>query len=187
MWQCGHVSVISPVSYSSACSFTALLPWLQDGRGCVQMLWWQLTGICTAKKVKFVEQQISCLANAKEAWKLWAMHFASQRTLQEPWLTAFKKCIALKLRRDTCLHHLNSLTYTDSSLCYLSAFAFIIALLSCFLVSLCSGQINYLMFLLPNDVEKILKIVKFRLSSQMVLLVMAASSVIPFQHLMFLF
>lgn len=77
-------------------------------------------------------------------WQLWAMHFASQRTLQVPWLTAFKKCIVLKLRRDMCLHHLNSATYTDRSLCYFSAFAFIIALLSCFLVSLCSGQYTVL-------------------------------------------
>lgn len=30
--QCGHVSVIFHISYSSACSFTAPLPWLQDGR-----------------------------------------------------------------------------------------------------------------------------------------------------------
>ena len=30
--QCGHVSVFSHFSCSSACSFTALLPWLQNGR-----------------------------------------------------------------------------------------------------------------------------------------------------------
>lgn len=148
MWQCGHVSVISPVSYSSACSFTALLPWLQDGGG-VYMLWWQLTGICTAKKwslwrADFMSSKCKRGDYDCGCKQLWVMHFASQRTLQEPWLTAFKKCIALKLRRDMCLHHLNSPTYTDRSLCYLSALAFIIALLSCFLVSLCSRQYTVL-------------------------------------------
>lgn len=61
LWQCGHVSVISHASYSSACYFTALLPWLQDGR---ELLWWQWTGSWT-ENMEFGEQ-ISCLANAKD-------------------------------------------------------------------------------------------------------------------------
>lgn len=78
--QCGHVFVISHTSCSSAPSFTALLPWLQDGRGETQ------NGLPNWKKKKKKKkkgefgEQISCLANPKDAWaglwmqQPWAMH-----------------------------------------------------------------------------------------------------------------
>lgn len=117
--QCGHVSVISHVSYSSACSFTALLPWLQDGRGGGgggSSLRWRWTGSWT-ENVEFGEQ-ISCLANAEEVWGQQSVDADSPERRTLPCWDELRKnyydsqllknVSHLNCARTMCLHHLNS-------------------------------------------------------------------------------
>ncbi len=117
--QCGHVSVISHVSYSSACSFTAPLPWRQDGREvAVMTVNWELNWKRGVWRTDFMSSK--CKRSTRPAVcsrrQPWATHFAMLQTPKELWLTAIEKCITLKLCQAMCLHHLNSQTHTDTHL-----------------------------------------------------------------------
>lgn len=95
MWPC----VRNLLSYSSACSFTALLPWLQGGRGmmCACTPWWHFTGIRTRKKKRKSEVlRRDHFTNTKDGCRCrqpWETHLENHRGAV--WLTAFEKCIAL--------------------------------------------------------------------------------------------
>lgn len=96
MWPCVRNLLLS---YSSACSFTALLPWLQGGRGmmCACTPWWHFTGIRTRKKKRKSEVlRRDDFTNTKDGCRCrqpWETPLENYRGVV--WLTAFEKCIAL--------------------------------------------------------------------------------------------